>query len=588
MLSVEAPQRPDLAGLYDACPPIYDPNDASLPAEPLTSSDLDVLLALCDAAPLVQDVQEAEKLLNHLKPYLIEACVQLIDPSPFFPLSLPSPWELLSKELTLATLGIGINHPALHDAVFDCITEYLHRCFDLVHSVVNKPYSHESPSAVSQARELLHTATISVSLVGFLEAAASFAHFFTVPESLELIRSLRRIFDENLMVTVEGVFSSIRTSEHTSKALTEWASYTRQYASSGRPLGAMLLQCGFLKLTVSCTSILVSTVERLQCIDVLDDLLSMENCSFDCSTEAKVGVVSLVCETITESMRLLEDGFDYLQLGPSWQQELAFDVKAQILRAFLICMILDEEIADVDLLISWLEDTMADPSQMAHETLAAVVLKSMAVVGKVCPSVVPALSRSLSSFLVQGNVQSRIVAVAAQSLAYILQLLSHDAVITGLYSLGNNLSARSGPDRSTNGTEALTNGGGDSSTINKRYTHAAMGSASSVELGGEEDNAMVHGNIIHAIVSMAYSCKDDKIIALAQSMLVQKLGRLTLAVDLHIVKEAATLAVAGGPQEFRSLLKLYTRLAHDALVQGNETLASSVRFPASNKSDLTD
>ena len=583
LLSAEDTQQPDLTKLYDACPPRPDPTDPSLSDEPLGSSELDVLLALCDAAPLLQGLEHAQRLFTQLRPYLLEAHVQILTPSSFLLSNVPLPWELLNHKLTFALLAIGINHPALHERVFDCLTEYLQRCLKYVNSDAPAAfYHHES----SETRELLHTAAVSVSLLGFLDATSSFAQFFTTPESFRLLNLVRQILDESFLVTVEGAFSSIRTSDTSSEALSAWALYARQYAASGRPLGAMLLQRGFMKLSVSCTSLLVSTVERLQTTDILDDLMSFEDYSFDVSSEGKTALLELICEITTESMRLLEDGLDYLQLGSSWQQQLAFDVKAQTLRAFLVCTVIDEEIADIDILMSWLEDTMADPIQMADEFLACVVLRSMAVLGKNSPSIASTLSRSLPRFLVQGAMYGDIAVVAAQSLTYILQLLSQDAVITGLYSLGNVLSARSGMDKATNGSEALINGS-DSSKPTGGYTQHTVGSTISVDLSGEEDNAIVYGNIVRAIVSMANSCQDDKITALAQSMLVQKLGRLSLAVDLHIVTEAAKLATSGGPQELQSLLKLYTRLVHDALVRGNETLANSVSSLVSKENHPT-
>lgn len=46
-------------------------------------SELDVLLALCKAAPHVQDIGNAKRLLLQLSPYIEEAHNQVLAPSPF-------------------------------------------------------------------------------------------------------------------------------------------------------------------------------------------------------------------------------------------------------------------------------------------------------------------------------------------------------------------------------------------------------------------------------------------------------------------------------------------------------------------------
>ena len=439
------------------------------------------------------------------------------------------------------------------------------------------PHHSEGISSDTVVEEKLEIAAVSVSLLGFLEAAFLYTNFYSVPESYELVDLLRQILDENLMVSVEGVFSSIRTSESTSRILMDWKSHTKRYAASGRPLGAMLLQRGFMRLLVSCSSLQVSPAEKLQQTDIFGILTAEDDFNPHEQNVAATALLELLSDVAAESMRLLEDGSDYLQLGSAWQQRLAFAVKAHTLHTFLNCMVVDEEIADADTLLSWLEDTMADPVQMADDTLACVVLKSMAVVAKFSPAIASNLSRSLPRFIVQGGVKGETVIVAARSLTYVLQMLPQDAMITGLYSLGNVLSARAGTDR-TLGSSDVPNGTAISSKPTAQYTQHSTGSAISLDLSGEEETSAAYGNIVRTIVSIANICQDDKITALAQSMLIQKLGRVSLTVDLHIIIETARLATVGGFVEFKSLLKLYARLGHDAIIRGNQILLDTVRL----------
>ena len=438
-------------------------------------------------------------------------------------------------------------------------------------------FEHDVSASELPLRQKLAIAALSVSLLGFLEAASAYADFYAVSERLDLVASLRQILTEGFMVSIEGVFSSIRTADTSYKRYADWKLWTRRYAALGRPLGAMLLQRGFMELLVSCSSLQLATKELLQTTDVLDILVQSNGYVHTQYDEASAALLELLSDAAAEEIRLLEDGADYLQLGSAWQQRLAFAVKAHTLSTFLNCMIVDEEIADSDTMISWLEDTMADPVQMADDTLACVVLRSMAVVAKFSPATASNLSRSLPRFIVQGGIKGETVTVAARTLTFILQLLSQDAVITGLYSLGNVLSASSNGDKPI-GVSGLPDGLVSPPRNDKQYSQHPTGSAISLDISGADESGAAYGNIVRAIVGVANSCQDAKITALAQSMLLQKLGKVSLAVDIHIITEAAMLATSGGPSELKSLLKLYSRISHEGAVQNNTMLLVAVSF----------
>jgi phosphatidylinositol 4-kinase A len=224
----------------------------------------------------------------------------------------------------------------------------------------------------------------------------------------------------------------------------------------------------------------------------------------------------------------------------------------------------------------WLENTMADPVQMADETLANVVLRAMALISKLSPGFASNISRLLPRFIVQGGSRGRIISTASACLAFVLQILSQDAIITTLYTLGNVLSSSSNAER------ALLGGiNGDltmDSTLNSTFYSGkeSTGSFISLIISGEEETSAVYENVIQAICGIASGCKDPKITVLAQSMLLQKITKVSKAVDAHIITEAAGLALNGGSLEFRGLLKLYARLTHDGVIQNNEVLLAAV------------
>ena len=513
--------------------------------------------------------------MSQISPYIEEAHNQTFSASPFLRVIEVSPWEALTYHLTSAVLAIGINFPSLHDVALQSTTAFLRRCMHAVSVGPVSLYEHDISANELPVRQRLAIAALSVSLLGFLEAVSAYADFYTIPEKLKLITSLHEILSEGFMVSIEGVFSSIRTADAGHKRYAQWKLWTRRYAALGRPLGAMLLQRGFMELLLSCSSLQLATKEQLEERDLLELMLQPNRHPRAEDDEANTTLLELLSDVAAEEMRLLEDGADYLQLGSTWQQQLAFNVKAYVLSTFLNCMIVDEEIADSDTLVAWLEDTMADPVQMADEMLASVVLRSMAVVAKISPTIASNLSRSLPRFIVQGGVKGETVAVAARTLTLILQMLSHDAVITGLYSLGNVLSAGSNGEKPL-GASGSHDGSGSLTRNEKQYGQHPTGSAISFDVNGEDESTAAYGNIVRAITNVATSCHDDKITALALSMLLQKLGKVNSAVDVHIITETALLATIGGPSELKSLLKLYTRFGRDGAVQNNRLLLGAV------------
>jgi phosphatidylinositol 4-kinase A len=540
---------------------------------------MDVLLSLCKAGPRLENLEVAARFLNQISPYLLESHVQLIAPSPFLPRIEPSPWEALSYQLTSAILAVGVKYPSLHATAYDCTFQYVQNCLKAIKAKVTLHYDSDDLDDGVGFDEILEIASISASLLGFLEAASLYTQFYYISERLGLVTVLRLVMSEGFMVSVEGAFSSIRTCNGTSnkfsKELLMWKTFTKRYAASGRPLGAMVLQRAFMRFLVSCSALQIATPEQLQATDILDLLTSEAELVFNETDDTSAALLEELSDIAKEEIRLLEDGADYLQLGSAWQQRLAFAVKAYALTTFLNCMIFDEDTADTETLMSWLEDTIADPTQMADVNLACTVLKSMAVAAKFSSSVASSLSRSLPRFIVQGGIQGEVTIVAARSLTSVLQLVSQDAVITCLYSMGNVLSARSRSEKLKEDALSILPSPG-------KFSHHSGASAISLVLNGEEETALVYGNIVQAIVSVAVHCKDENITALSLSMLLQKLGRVSLALDLHIITEAARLVACSGPAELKSLLKLYSKVSHNAIVQGNDTLLEAVSIRTSS------
>jgi phosphatidylinositol 4-kinase A len=548
--------------------------------------ELEVLFALCKAAPLLNDVTSAQKLTEQLSPYLLEAHVQSITPSPFLRDIEPSPWESLTSNLTSALLSIGAKHKSLRPYVLEKLSQCLENCRQSLasrSSLQSRVLGVESHSETDE-EDIARIASVTVSLLGFLDSAAQYADVWTAPERLALVNRLDSILSQEVLISVESAFSTIRSSHqssHSDFVLKEWKRYTKHYAAIGRPLGAMLLQQGFGRFMTASTSLLVADPAHLREKDVLDLLMSEDEegrVDYGDEHEGDAGFETIeeFATLAAKQMEELEDGADYLQLGTAWQQRLAFSVKAYVLIIYTNCVVLDDSVADPDVLVNWLEETMADPIQMADETLVSVVLKCYAVMATLTSTYAANLSRSIPRYLVRGGARGQMADVAAGCLSVGLRNLSPDATITTLYTLGNVLSSGSKSELTTN--TADTPAGSSISRANGLRQQHATGSSISLALSGEEETAVVYGNIVRAIVIVASRCKDDKIVALAQSMLLQKIGKVSVSVDAEIITEAAALVNSGAQVEFRSLLKGLARLSHDAALKTNVPMLSAVSF----------
>ncbi|KAI0016068.1 hypothetical protein F4780DRAFT_711330 [Xylariomycetidae sp. FL0641] len=547
----------------------------SLGRVPMTLREFEVLIALCKAAPLVQSSQSAQKLVYQLIPYFLESHTQTFLPSPFFSKVEPSPSEALSSSLTAALLSLGSRYDGLHETVSDNVWGYLATMRTAVQDIAP---AQSDESAEPNIDDAIRTASVAISLLGFLDAASAQADFWRTGGRLALVQRVRNLLSDEFLTAVDGAFSAIRNAPSTDRNAKEWKRSLRHYASKGRPLGPLLLQRSFMWLLVSATSLLIADPRILRASHVLDILMSREDLlkpGFPGSPDADYSSIETYAGIAQEQMERLEASADFIQMGSASQQTLACAVRASAMIGFLNCAVLNEDAADPDLLTGWLQETMENASLMMDDTLASAVLRSMAILSRVSPDFAPTVLRLLPRFIVQTVPTASVVTTASDCLAFSLHKLSHDAVISTLYTLGNVLSPSTEQD-AVNGTNGdLGNDGAGMSNVYHERRHST-GSSISLQITGEEETTLVYSNIIRAICGIAKMCDDEKITALAQAMLLQKLTKVKQSVDAQLIIGASVLSLNSSELEFRSLLRLYSRLCHTALTEDNEVLLEAV------------
>ena len=541
---------------------------------PMSVRELEILVALCRAAPSLQTTKEAGSLLDQLAPYLPEAHRQTLSHSSLHQY-LP-PWETLAYDLTSAVLSLGLNHLTLRDHALACIDYTIEELTKSIERIVRTSPETDESNQKTVAESSLPAIQFIVSLLGFMRAIAKFVQVWTAEQRITIIQKLRYLLSEKIMVSMEGALSAVRNARGHSQLVTEWKRWVRHYATRGEPLGAMLLQQAFMSIVEENVVLLVSPNESLLSSKLLDTLMYRKPLVDRSAFRYEDDMLEELTDVIIEEIGLLEADADYLQVSSAWQQRLALEVKASCLRSYLYCSLIDETIAEDDLLMSWFDAIAADPVQMADENLAQTILKSMAILGRRASGTAANLSRSMPRLLVQGRMRPETARVAGECLARVLQRLSQDMVISTLYSLGNVLSASAGNDRSA-GLSPFVDGTGSINGAAAPYaSQQAMGSQISLLIVDEEETTAVYGSVVQAIVSVASACNDEKLTALVVSMLVQKIGRISPAVDARIITETATLGMCGGPNQLRALLRLYGRIATDAMAKHDNLLMNAV------------
>ena len=534
---------------------------------------MDVLLALCKAASSVTDPEHANRLALQLSRYLPESPTQLFRPSPFLHQVKPSPWEILSHSLTKALLALATKFPSLRTVALNAVSAFVKNCADAVDTITPLQYSVSEAGGKGVVHESIAVLSITVSLVGFLEAAAQYAAIWTAEERLQLIDNLRSMVSEPFMIAVETASSTVRNAGHSDIPIKDWRRFSRRYANQGRPLGAMLVQEGFMQFVKSCAVSLIGP-SNLTDDQLLDEYMAGLGIakSYD---EGEIALIERVTDLIVDEINLLEDGSDYLQVGSPSQQRLAFSVKSHALVGFLNCVILGEDAANNEILLSWLENTISNAQQMACDELAMTTLKCIAILARMSSNGATLGRRCLLQYLVHGRAsKGPVVAVASRCLAQILSILSEDSVIATLYSLGNSLSPGPMADQAAQDHILIDSAGLTGNLV--AYAHTGDASQATLAALGE-DETLTNRNVVHAIVNIAASCKDDKISALAQSMLLQKVGKINVSVDALIIQETAVLALSIAQPEFLLLLKFYTRIYLDGLHKGLNIITDAVQ-----------
>ena len=430
------------------------------------------------------------------------------------------------------------------------------------------------PADGASVTNLYNNVALTTSILGFLEAATLHASFWHQDEQLNVLSNLHSLLNPDFLVAVEATVTTIRNAEPENGAFWHLKRFVRLHDKAKKTFGALALRLAFARLLERFAALMVLPAASLNEMDTLPALLSYTG-----PRNTQTTLATLRDEIAELSLRQLDDleeGSDYFQLGSLQRQNHAHALQASALTASLCCTIADDENMDIDMLLTWLEKILSDPEQSSNEPLGCAALQCLARLAKESNATASTLSRTLPQLLIHRAVPEIVGHTAADCLLYVLRLLSQDAVITTIWGLGNSLSATAGDPEKTNGP--VVNGADSDHGSYRKGTIASSSTSSSI---GEGYTTTSHNRdlVINAIVVIAKGFSDSKITALALSLLVQKMGRVTPAVDLAITRRSAQLACRCDPPQFKSLLRFYSRLIQDGVTGGKDETLRPVSRP---------
>jgi phosphatidylinositol 4-kinase len=161
----------------------------------------------------------------------------------------------LSYHLTSAILQLGSRHDQLRSQVTDTLASYVQgwsaTAAEL--SAIQLDDGDESSDYTANG-ELSQVIIHSLSLLGFLDAAAEHVRFWNAQERLRFVQELKVALSERFYLAFETALSIARNARSHQHGLREWKRYAKHYAAIGRPLGAMILHDSFLKVVVTSAS----------------------------------------------------------------------------------------------------------------------------------------------------------------------------------------------------------------------------------------------------------------------------------------------------------------------------------------------
>ena len=403
-------------------------------------------------------------------------------------------------------------------------------------------------------------------LKGSCEAAVTTMSTTSSQFASRLISVIKPLVDGQLLIGIESLLSSLNaelTPRKTSSGSIRHPQDTQlhyllrirtRYIIEGDPPGALIIQRHLLKLFEHICYLACPSGERKPSFLPLHDFKER----FSLLGKSTLKSIS---ELATTQLDSIEASADFLKFKTSPHQDLSLGLKATCLRLACIAFVTDNGTPEIPSLV---KSVLTDSTQMSHIELGSACLDSVGVISMNCHEYTADLNRSLRNFIIntQTDRSSGLICIAAHRLAWCLNAISKDKVVSTLYSLVNVLApgTTSSADRSAVSLRPRT------ALSMMNFDQHATASSISLNMQTDDQRQQVYSNVIEAIAEMVCELREEKIAELMISLLGQKFGRVNEGVDRSLIWGLAKIATVVKEKDLRRILKLQakarTELSH--------------------------
>ncbi|KAK9238306.1 hypothetical protein V1525DRAFT_401672 [Lipomyces kononenkoae] len=544
--------------------------DGQLYNIPIQTKELEVLLALASSAKHLSDRPQAEKLLEQLGLYLRDSYRQKFVPSALTRELQPSPWEVVTYNLTLAIIDIAKSFNEL----FDTAGAYLSSYVDGV-----ERESSDIQAATPGNIELIFP--LAFSLQGFL-AAICLRSLYKESSELQyhLLSSANAIFSGQFLTCLAEAISLLRNSPDVSPTHRTWNLYRNKYRALGKPVGPASLQYYFIETAryISGVYVLPGLANYPGEIEsFLDIIISSGQKAETTIDDIQRKSLELCRDVAICELESAEEGNDYISAIVSGKQRrLNFAIKASALE--ILCVASHFDLYDIGDLMQAIEDclntTDNEQKPLIDEGLLSRIFKIMAFLCVEESSIGASLTRIFPRLVVSQNLSEETIHTGTICVSFALKRLSEDAVISTLYTMSNILVS---VPHETDLTRVVTT---NDIAMRRRSGSlervSSMGSRIFINAEDREEIDIIFENVLYALAKVVEQYNDNKITALTISVLMQKIGHVNAFTDRCLLLALSGLSLCGAERDFKTVLRLYSRLNTEALNNKDQDMIDTI------------
>lgn len=511
--------------------------------KPIPHHELEILFALCESAGNIKNETQATVLLDRLSNYLAESCTQSFLSSRTFQLLRPTPWTFLTFNLTSAICKLAVNFPSLYPRAEDSFVYYL-------------------DSLNNGERNI----TKYFSIAGFLNGFIKNTKFL----NLKFINIINEHLTKEYIVDLESVLANL------SEPL--YNDLVSSFEETGFEFSSVYLLCSLQILYREYLKSLLS-IDATTSISKYILLIKEKNSS------EKLLLSESVSESLPSIAEFSLSTINFVQTNPERfvsatmsRKNNGFSIIANSLDCLLLCMetsTIDEEklkeivFSYLDEVEKYIDSHSKDVIEIANSDILPFLFYTCAYLSINDNAVGYRLHRVCPIVLSLPLINIDAVKEMAYSIAFSLQYLSQDEIVSTIYVLTNVLLEDS--DEKPN--HDVRNNKTRSSTLNSEVDSNILDEVSEVSI---EIQPIVFRNIIETVLEIARQLNDESVNILVTTILSQKIKKQSYDLNILILHGLCGFINFMAKREFLVTVRSFFELSLHSLKHNDEAAIASI------------